>query len=183
MEEIPPRFPEGGTHVIPYETTLFVEASIEEVVMTFIEAILLVILVVYLFLQNARAAIIPIVAVPVSLIGTFAGMYLLGFSINLLTLFGMVLSIGIVVDDAIVVLENVERIMRTEKLPPRQAAIKAMEEVTGPVIAIVLVLCAVFIPIGFMGGMTGEMYKQFAITIAISSSEEHTSELQSLMRN
>src|SRR3546814_9949253 len=106
MEEISSRFPEGVTHVIPYDTTLFVEASIEEVVMTFIEAIILVILVVYLFLQNARATIIPIVAVPVSLIGTFAGMYLLGFSINLLTLFGMVLSIGIVVDDAIVVLDR-----------------------------------------------------------------------------
>ncbi len=168
MAEVASRFPQGVAHVIPFDTTLFVEASIKEVAMTFIEAIILVILVVYLFLQNARATIIPIVAVPVSLIGTFAGMYLLGFSINLLTLFGMVLAIGIVVDDAIVVLENVERIMRTEKLPPREAAIKAMEEVTGPVIAIVLVLCAVFIPVGFMGGMTGEMYKQFAITIAIS---------------
>jgi len=168
LEEMSARFPEGIAYALPFDTTKFVEVSIEEVIMTFAEAIILVILVVYLFLQNARATVIPLVAVPVSLIGTFAGMYLLGFSINLLTLFGMVLAIGIVVDDAIVVLENVERIMRTEKLPPREAAIKAMEEVTGPVIAIVLVLCAVFVPIGFMGGLTGEMYKQFAITIAVS---------------
>jgi len=168
LEEMSARFPEGIDYGLPFDTTRFVEVSIEEVVMTFAEAIILVILVVYLFLQSARATLIPLVAVPVSLIGTFAGMYLLGFSINLLTLFGMVLAIGIVVDDAIVVLENVERIMRTEKLPPKEAAIKAMEEVTGPVIAIVLVLCAVFVPIGFMGGLTGEMYKQFAITIAVS---------------
>ncbi len=107
-------------------------------------------------------------AVPVSIIGTFAGMYVLGFSINLLTLFGLVLAIGIVVDDAIVVLENVERIMTTEKLPPREAAIKAMQEVTGPVVAIVLVLCAVFVPVAFMGGLAGEMYRQFAVTIAVS---------------
>ncbi len=135
---------------------------------TFIEAIILVVLVVFIFLQNWRATLIPIIAVPISIIGTFAGMYVLGFSINLLTLFGLVLAIGIVVDDAIVVLENVERIMTTEKLSPRKAAIKAMSEVTGPVVAIVLVLCAVFIPVAFMGGLVGEMYKQFAVTIAIS---------------
>lgn len=168
MKELSKSFPEGIAYSIPFDTTKFVKVSIEEVVKTFAEAILLVILVVYLFLQNARATLIPVLAVPVSLIGTFAGMYLLGFSINLLTLFGMVLAIGIVVDDAIVVLENVERIMSEEKLPPKEAAIKAMSEVTGPIIAIVLVLCAVFIPVGFMGGMTGVMYKQFAITIAVS---------------
>jgi HAE1 family hydrophobic/amphiphilic exporter-1/multidrug efflux pump len=127
-----------------------------------------VILVVYLFLQNWRATFIPLVAVPVSLIGTLAGLLILGYSINTLTLFGMVLSIGIVVDDAIVVLENVERIMHEEKMAAREAAIKAMREVSGPVIAIVLVLCAVFVPIAFLGGLTGELYRQFAVTISIS---------------
>lgn len=168
MDELSKRFPPGLKHKIPFDTTKFVKVSIQEVISTFIEAILLVVLVVFLFLQNVRATFIPVLAVPVSLIGTFAGMYLLGFSINLLTLFGLVLAIGIVVDDAIVVLENVERIMRTEKLKAREAAIKAMEEVTGPIVAIVLVLCAVFIPVGFLGGLTGVMYKQFAITIAMS---------------
>ena len=168
MEELSKTFPEGIAYALPFDTTKFVQVSIDEVVSTFIEAILLVTLVVFLFLQNVRATLIPLLAVPVSLIGTFAGMYLLGFSINLLTLFGLVLAIGIVVDDAIVVLENVERLMTTEKLSPHDAAVKAMEEVTGPVIAIVLVLCAVFIPVGFMGGLTGVMYKQFAITIAVS---------------
>ena len=153
---------------MPFDTTRFVEVSIEEVIHTFVEAIALVVLVVFLFLQSWRATLIPIVAVPVSLIGTFAGMYLLGFSINSLTLFGMVLAIGIVVDDAIVVLENVERIMTTEHKPPREAAIQAMQEVTGPVIAIVLVLCAVFIPVAFLGGLAGELYRQFAVTIAVS---------------
>ncbi|MDB5597199.1 MAG: hydrophobe/amphiphile efflux family transporter [Hyphomicrobiales bacterium] len=168
MERLSKRFPDGLAYDIPFNTTRFVEVSIQEVIHTFIEAIILVVLVVFMFLQNVRATIIPIIAVPVSLIGTFAGMYVLGFSINLLTLFGMVLAIGIVVDDAIVVLENVERIMSTEKLPPRAAAIKAMEEVSGPVIAIVLVLCAVFIPVSFLGGLAGELYRQFAVTIAVS---------------
>lgn len=168
MVELSKGFPEGVDYAVPFDTTKFVKVSIDEVITTFLEAVFLVILVVFLFLQNVRATLIPLLAIPVSLIGTFAGMYLLGFSINLLTLFGLVLAIGIVVDDAIVVLENVERIMTTEKLKPREAAIKAMEEVTGPVIAIVLVLCAVFIPVGFMGGLTGVMYKQFAITIAVS---------------
>src|SRR5690606_10808688 len=127
-----------------------------------------VLLVVYLFLQNWRATLIPLIAVPVSLIGTFAGLYLLGYSINTLTLFGMVLSIGIVVDDAIVVLENVERIMHEEHLPARDAAVKAMHEVAGPVVAIVLTLCAVFVPIAFLGGLTGELYRQFAVTISIA---------------
>jgi multidrug efflux pump len=168
FERLKGSFPEGMTYSVPYDTTKFVRISIEEVVHTLVEAVLLVFLVVYLFLQNFRATLIPSLAVPVSLVGTFAGMYLLGFSINLLTLFGMVLAIGIVVDDAIVVLENVERIMSEEKLGPREASIRAMQEVSGPVVAIVLVLCAVFVPVAFMGGFTGQMYKQFAVTIAIS---------------
>ncbi|MGN0925234.1 efflux RND transporter permease subunit [Ectopseudomonas mendocina] len=168
MQRLAKRFPEGIAYKIPYDTTKFVQVSIEEVIHTFFEALVLVVLVVFVFLQNWRATLIPVLAIPVSLVGTFAGMYLLGFSINLLTLFGMVLAIGIVVDDAIVVIENVERVMRTENLNARDAAIKAMEEVTGPIIAIVLVLCAVFVPVGFLGGLAGQMYKQFAITIAVS---------------
>ena len=168
LDEIATRMPEGVSYSIPYDTTLFVDQSIHEVIKTFIEALILVVVVVFVFLQNWRATLIPLIAVPVSILGTFAGMYLLGFSINLLTLFGLVLAIGIVVDDAIVVLENVERIMTTEKLPPREATIKAMSEVTGPVIAIVLVLVSVFVPVAFMGGLAGEMYRQFAITIAVS---------------
>ncbi len=162
------RFPQGITYSVPYDTTRFVRVSIEEVVKTLLEAMVLVIGVVFLFLQNWRATLIPVVAVPVSLIGTFAGLLMLGYSINTLTLFGMVLAIGIVVDDAIVVLENVERIMHEEKMLAREAAIKAMREVSGPVIAIVLVLCAVFVPIAFLGGLTGELYRQFAVTIAIA---------------
>src|SRR3972149_10037325 len=128
----------------------------------------LVFLVVFLFLQNWRATLIPFSAVPASLIGTFAGLLMLGYAINMLTLFGMVLAIGIVVDDAIVVLENVERIMREERKSAREAAIQAMKEVTSPVIAIVLTLCAVFVPIAFLGGLTGELYRQFAVTISIA---------------
>jgi multidrug efflux pump len=168
MDRLSAQFPEGIRYDIPFNTTRFIEVSIEEVVQTFIEAIVLVILVVFLFLQNVRATIIPVLAVPVSIIGTFAGMYLLGFSINLFTLFGLILAIGIVVDDAIVVLENVERIMSTEGKGPREAAIAAMEQVSGPVIAIVLVLCAVFVPVSFLGGLAGELYRQFAVTIAVS---------------
>ncbi len=167
MDELAKGFPPGMRYDIPYDTTKFIEVSIREVVKTLGEAMILVILVVYLFLQSWRATIIPAVAVPVSLIGTFAGMSALGFSINTLTLFGMVLAIGIVVDDAIVVVENVERHIG-DGLAPKAAARKALEEVTGPVIAIVLVLCAVFVPVGFLGGITGQLYKQFAITIAIS---------------
>jgi hydrophobe/amphiphile efflux-1 (HAE1) family protein len=166
--EIAQRFPAGFAHEVVYDTTRFVEVSIREVVKTLGEAMLLVFLVVYLFLQSWRATLIPVLAVPVSLIGAFAGLLALGYTINTLTLFGMVLAIGIVVDDAIVVLENIERIMHEEGLSPREAAIKAMHEVTGPVIAIVLVLCAVFIPIAFLGGLTGELYRQFAVTIAIA---------------
>jgi len=168
VEELAQKFPDGLTQTAAYDTTRFVEVSIREVLKTLGEAMLLVFLVVYLFLQNFRATLIPIVAVPVSLIGTFAGLYVLGYSINTLTLFGMVLAIGIVVDDAIVVLENVERIMHEEHLPARDSAIKAMTEVTSPIIAIVLVLCAVFVPIAFLGGLTGELYRQFAVTISIA---------------
>ncbi|HYE49898.1 MAG TPA: multidrug efflux RND transporter permease subunit [Azospirillaceae bacterium] len=168
LEALSARFPEGLEYDIPYNTTRFVEVSIEEVVHTFVEALVLVVVVVFLFLQNVRATLIPLLAIPVSLVGTFAGMYLLGFSINLLTLFGLVLAIGIVVDDAIVVLENVERVMRDEGKSARDAAIQAMREVSGPVIAIVLVLAAVFVPVAFLGGLAGVMYKQFAITIAVS---------------
>jgi HAE1 family hydrophobic/amphiphilic exporter-1/multidrug efflux pump len=168
LAELSKSFPKGLSYVVPYDTTRFVEVSIREVVKTLAEAMALVFLVVFLFLQNWRATLIPFAAVPVSLIGTFAGLMLLGYSINTLTLFGMVLAIGIVVDDAIVVLENVERIMHEEHLGAREAAIKAMREVTGPVVAIVLVLCAVFIPIAFLGGLTGELYRQFAVTISIA---------------
>ena len=151
-----------------YDTTLFVNESIKEVIKTLVEAMVLVFLVVYLFLKDWRATLIPCLAVPVSIIGAFAGMAVMGFSINTLTLFGLVLAIGMVVDDAIVVIENVERIMHEENLPVREATIKAMDEVSGPVVAIVLVLCSVFVPVAFMGGLTGVMYKQFAITIAVS---------------
>ncbi len=151
-----------------YDTTLFVNESIKEVIKTLLEAMVLVFLVVYLFLKDWRATLIPCLAVPVSIIGAFAGMMVMNFSINTLTLFGLVLAIGMVVDDAIVVIENVERIMHEENLPVREATIKAMQEVSGPVVAIVLVLCSVFVPVAFMGGLTGVMYKQFAITIAVS---------------
>ena len=168
VAEMATRFPPGMTYAIPYDTTRFVEVSIKEVVKTLGEAMILVFIVVFVFLQNIRATLIPVLAVPVSLLGTFAGLHVLGYSINTLTLFGMVLAIGIVVDDAIVVLENVERIMHEQKLSAREAALKAMHEVTGPVIAIVLVLTAVFVPIAFLGGLTGELYRQFAVTISIA---------------
>ncbi len=169
MERLAANFPYGIEYDIPYDTTIFVRISIEEVIKTLAEAMVLVFLVVYLFLQNWRATLIPCIAVPVSIVGTFAGMMLFGFSINTLTLFGLVLAIGIVVDDAIVVLENVERILESEKgITVRQATSKAMHEVTGAVISIVLVLCSVFVPVAFLGGFAGLMYQQFAITIAIS---------------
>jgi len=168
MGEVAKSFPPGVSWDVPYDTTRFIEVSIEEVVKTLGEAMVLVILVVYLFLQSWRTTLIPAVAVPVSLIGTFAGMQALGFSINTLTLFGMILAIGLVVDDAIIVVENVQRHMAEECCSSKDAAKRAMVEVTGPVIAIVLVLCAVFVPVGFLGGITGQLYKQFAITIAMS---------------
>src|SRR5262245_10802158 len=159
---------EGIEYRIVYDTTVFVEESIHSVVHTLIEAFVLVFIVVLIFLQNWRATLIPMIAVPVSLVGTFAFMGMLGFSLNNLSLFGMVLAIGIVVDDAIVVVENVETHL-AKGLSPRDAARKAMEEVTGPVIAIALVLCAVFVPTAFMAGISGQFYKQFALTIAVST--------------
>ncbi|HUQ28399.1 MAG TPA: multidrug efflux RND transporter permease subunit [Usitatibacter sp.] len=168
MKQLESRFPSGLKQEAVYDTTRFVEVSIREVMITLGEAMLLVFLVVFVFLQNWRATLIPFAAVPVSLLGTFGGLLMLGYSINTLTLFGMVLAIGIVVDDAIVVLENVERIMHEEHVDAREAAIKAMREVTSPIVAIVLVLCAVFVPIAFLGGLTGELYRQFAVTISIA---------------
>jgi multidrug efflux pump len=168
MASLAEKFPPGLKQEVVYDTTRFVEVSIREVMITLAEAMILVFLVVYLFLQNWRATLIPFAAVPVSLLGTFAGLLVLGYSINTLTLFGMVLAIGIVVDDAIVVLENIERIMHEEHVDAREAAMKAMREVTSPIVAIVLVLCAVFIPIAFLGGLTGELYRQFAVTISIA---------------
>ena len=168
MTELKKRFPEGVEWEVPYDTSNFVKSSIIEVLKTLGEAMLLVVLVVFLFLQSWRATLIPLIAVPISLVGTFAGLWIFGFSINTLTLFAMVLSIGIVVDDAIVVLENVERLMAEEKLSPIKAAVKSMEQVSAAVVAIVMVLCAVFIPVAFLGGIAGEMYKQFAVTVAVA---------------
>ncbi|HPA92130.1 MAG TPA: efflux RND transporter permease subunit, partial [Quisquiliibacterium sp.] len=168
MAELKSRFPAGVDFIIPFDTTRFVQSSIDEVTKTIIEAALLVVLVVFVFLQTWRATLIPMVAVPVSLIGTFAGLWMFGFSINTLTLFAMVLAIGIVVDDAIVVLENVERLMREQNMRAHDAAIEAMREVSGAIIAIVLVLCAVFVPVAFLGGIAGQLYKQFAVTVAIA---------------
>lgn len=168
IDELQKSFPPGLTYVVPYDTTIFVSASIKEVRSTIFEAALLVVGVVFLFLQSWRATLIPMLAVPVSLIGTFAGLYAFGFSINMLTLLAMVLAIGIVVDDAIVVLENVERLMREQKMQPFEASVEAMREVSGAVIAIVLVLVSVFIPVAFLGGIAGKLYQQFAITVAIS---------------
>ncbi|SKB69564.1 efflux RND transporter permease subunit [Malaciobacter marinus] len=167
LEDASKNFPAGLEYKIPYDSTDFVEISIKEVAKTFVEAIILVIAIIFLFLQNWRATLIPVLAVPVSIIGAFAGMYALGFSINLLTLFGLVLAIGIVVDDAIIVIENVERHM-SEGKSAKEASFMAMKEVSSALIAIVLVLSSVFIPVAFMGGLSGEMYRQFAITIVIS---------------
>ncbi|WP_144109285.1 efflux RND transporter permease subunit [Paraburkholderia sp. BCC1886] len=168
LAEMKRSFPEGIDYSIAMDTTNFTRASIADVVKTFFEAVALVVIVVFVFLQSLRATLIPVLAVPVSILGTFMGMAALGFSINMLTLFGMVLAIGIVVDDAIVVIENVERNMTVYGLDPKAAAKRAMDEVSGPVVTIVLVMCAVFVPVAFLGGITGQMYKQFAITIAIS---------------
>ena len=169
MQELSGNFPQGMHYDIAYDTTKFVAISIKEVIKTFVEAIVLVIIIMYFFLQNFRATIIPVIAIPVSIIGAFAGMYALGFSINLLTLFGLVLAIGIVVDDAIIVIENVERILHSHpEISVKDATIEAMHEMQSPVIAIVLVLSSVFIPVAFIGGFAGEIYKQFAVTIVIS---------------
>ncbi|EDP6893276.1 multidrug efflux RND transporter permease subunit [Campylobacter lari] len=169
FEELSKSFPEGLAYKVPYDTTIFIKASIKEVVKTFFEALILVVIVMYLFLKNFRSTIIPMIAVPVSILGTFAGLYVLGFSINLLTLFALVLAIGIVVDDAIIVVENIDRIMHEDpNISIKEAAIKAMDEVAAPVVSIVLVLCAVFIPVSFISGFVGEIQRQFAITLAIS---------------
>lgn len=168
MERLKQSFPEDLDYSVVYDPTVFVRDSIKSVIEVLLEAVLLVVLVVILFLQRWRAAIIPLLAVPVSILGTFTFMYFFGFSINVLTLFGLILAIGIVVDDAIIVVENVERNIE-EGLDPRSATVKAMREVTGPVIATTLVLIAVFVPIAFVSGLTGQFYKQFALTIAIST--------------
>jgi multidrug efflux pump len=168
MDELSRSFPEGVTWFAPYDTTKFVTISIEEVVHTLVEAVILVFLVMLLFLQNFRATIIPTLVIPVALLGTFLGLSPLGFTVNQLTLFGMVLAIGIVVDDAIVVIENVERIMSEEGLPPKDATRKAMGQITGAVVAITVVLAAVFVPSALQPGASGIIYKQFALTIAVS---------------
>src|SRR3954468_20553773 len=168
LAEIGKAFPQDMQYLIPFDTTIVVRASIHEVLLTIGEAALLVLAVVFIFLQTWRATIVPMMAVPVSIIGTFAGLYALGFTINTLTLFAMVLAIGIVVDDAILVLENVERLMREQKMRAHEAAIEAMREVSGALIAIILVLCAVFIPVAFLGGIAGQLYKQFAVTVTVA---------------
>lgn len=168
LDSLQPSFPQGVEYRIVLDTSSFTEASIEKVVHTFFEAVVLVVLVVFLFLQSIRATIIPIIAVPIAIIGTYIGILALGFSTNMLTLFGMILAIGLVVDDAIIVVENVEHNMAVHGLSAMEAARKAMNELAGALIAIVLVLCSVFLPVAFLGGMTGTLYKQFAITIAIA---------------
>ncbi|WP_228893560.1 efflux RND transporter permease subunit [Pseudoduganella aquatica] len=168
MEELSKFFPPGLTYTVPYDTSLFVKISIEEVVKTLLEAVLLVFIVMYVFLQNFRYTLIPTIVVPVALLGTFAVMQLAGFSINVLTMFGMVLAIGILVDDAIVVVENVERIMSEEGLSPREATRKAMSQITGAIIGITLVLIAVFIPMAFFGGAVGAIYRQFSLSMVSS---------------
>lgn len=165
VEELSPFFPEGVKTVIPFDTTPFVRAAIHEVVKTLIEAIILVVCVMYLFLQNWRATIIPTIAVPVVLLGTFGVLEMLGYSINVLTMFAMVLAIGLLVDDAIVVVENVERVMYEDKCDPRTATIKSMSQITGALIGIAMVLSAVFVPMAFFGGSTGVIYRQFSVTI------------------
>lgn len=169
MEELAGRFPPGLDYVVPYDTTLFISSSVETVVTTFIEAFLIVGVILFVFLQNWRFTVIAMSVVPVSVIATFAGFYLFGFSINLLTLFALVLSIGIVVDDAILVVENVERVLsEDDDISVRDATIRAMKEVGGPVIATSLIMAAVFVPVAFLGGFTGQIYQQFALTVAIS---------------
>jgi multidrug efflux pump len=168
LAELSKGFPQGLDYAVALDSSLFVQASIDEVVKTFYEAVVLVVLVVFIFLHSLRLTIIPTLAVPVSILGALIGMLALGFSINMLTLFGMILAIGLVVDDAIVVVENTERNMLQFGLTPKAAAKKAMDEVSGPVVAVVLVLNAVFIPVAFLGGITGALYQQFAVTIAIS---------------
>ena len=168
MERLKKRFPQGLDYAVSYDTTLFVKASIKEVVKTLLEAMVLVFLVVFVFLQNWRATMIPAIAIPVSLVGTFAVLKAFGFSINTLTLFGLVLAIGIVVDDAIIVVENASRCIDEKGMAPKEATKEAMREVVGPIVATTLVLMAVFVPVAFMPGITGQLYRQFALTIAFS---------------
>src|SRR5690606_20317892 len=168
MEELSRFFPDGVSYTIPYDTTPFVEASIEKVLHTLVEAMALVFVVMFLFLQNFRYTIIPTIVVPIALMGTVAVMLAAGFSINVLTMFAMVLAIGILVDDAIVVIENVERIMASEGLPPREATEKAMDQISGAIVGITLVLAAVFVPMAFFPGSSGIIYRQFALTMVVS---------------
>jgi multidrug efflux pump len=168
MTELAPFFPKGMSWVVPYDTSKFIDISIKEVLKSLVEALILVVLVMYLFLENVRATLIPAIVIPIALVGALVGLFLLGYSINVLTLFAMVLAIGIVVDDAIVVVENVERIMRTEGLSPRDATRKAMDQIVGAIIAITLVLSAVFIPMAFFAGSTGAIYRQFAVTLVLT---------------
>ncbi len=168
MDELSRRCRPASRWAIPYDTTPFVRISVEEVVKTLIEAMALVFLVMFLFLQNWRATIIPTLVVPIALMGACLGLWLFGFSINVLSLFAMVLAIGILVDDAIVVIENVERIMREEGLPPLEATRKAMDQITGAIIGITLVLIAVFVPMAFFPGSTGGIYRQFSLTLSVS---------------
>ena len=168
MEELARYFPEGVRYDIPYDTSPFVKVSIQQVISTLFEAMLLVFPVMFLFLQNIRYTLIPTLVVPVALMGTFATMLALGFSVNVLTLFGMVLAIGILVDDAIVVVENVERIMAEEGLSPKQATRKAMGQISGAIVGITLVLVAVFLPMAFMKGSVGVIYQQFSVSMAVS---------------
>ena len=169
MEQLKTSFPQGVAYDIPFDTTKFVRQAIHEVYRTLIEAGILVLIVILVFLQDWRAVLVPATTVPVTIIGTFAGLAVFGFTVNLLTLFGLVLAIGIVVDDAIVIVENAAHHIDADRLPPREATIKAMDEVTGPVIGITLVLMAVFLPSAFLGGITGQLYRQFALTIAITA--------------
>src|SRR6185503_16988049 len=167
MEDVKKTFPAGISYVVPYNSTMFVRTAIKDVIQTLLEAIGLVILVVFIFLQNWRATLIPLLTVPVAVVGTFALFPLLGFSINITSMFGLVLAIGIVVDDAIVVVEAVQRNM-DDGMPPREATMRAMDQVSAPVVAIAAILAAVFIPVAFLGGISGQLYRQFALTIAAS---------------
>ena len=168
MKEISSSFPEGMSYNIPFDMTTYISESIHHVYRTLFEALVLVILVVFLSLQNVRATLVPAIAVPISLIGTFGIMLIFGFSLNMMTLLGLILAIGIVVDDAIVVVENVDRIMTTEHLSPYEATKKAMSEIGGALVAMSLVLCAVFVPVSFLSGITGQLFRQFTVTIAVS---------------
>ena len=168
MKQISRNFPDGMSYVIPFDMTEYISDSIHHVYRTFFEALIIVIIVVFLSLQNWRATVIPIIAVPISLIGTFGIMLVFGFSLNMLTLLGLILAIGIVVDDAIVVVENVDRIMESERVDAREATRRAMNGLGSALIAMSLVLCAVFVPVSFLPGITGQLYRQFTITIAVS---------------